>query len=35
MKSIAFCALSVAIFCVRPDTWLMGVLLTDACLPGQ
>jgi hypothetical protein len=32
---IAFCALRVAIFCVRPDTWLMSVLLADACLPGQ
>jgi len=26
---IAFCALSVAIFCVRPDTWLMEVLAGD------
>ncbi len=26
---IAFCALSVAIFCVRPDTWLMSVLTGD------
>ena len=27
---IAFCALSIAIFCVRPDTWLMRVF-TGAC----
>jgi len=26
---IAFCALGVAIFCVRPDTWLMAVLAGD------
>lgn len=26
---IAFCAISVAIFCVRPDTWLMSVLTGD------
>ena len=32
---IAFCALRVAICCVRPDTWLMSFLLAEACLPGQ
>jgi PAS domain S-box-containing protein len=26
---LAFCALIVAIFCVRPDTWLMTVLTSD------
>ena len=26
---IAFCALSVAIFCIRPDTWLMSVFTGD------
>jgi PAS domain S-box-containing protein len=26
---VAFCALGVAIFCVRPDTWLMEVLAGD------